>query len=419
MLKPHLNLSNDPSHWRGQIGESFDTKSKWSQWFASYRAFIEHYAVLAAAHGFEQFCIGCELKGTTHRADDWRAVIADVRSRYAGPLTYASNHGDEGSITWWDALDFIGVDAYYELSRNFSPTLNELKAAWQPHIASLGSLSARWRKPILFTEIGYRSIDGTAMHPPDSHAAGNIDLQEQADCYEVVFESVYQRPWFAGMYWWSWGPNPLEGGPDEPGYSPHDKPAEEILRKWYEGSSLRTPRQIPEPDLSQKLDILSEGLDPGWEDQSWGAERDIAASDEFFHGTQSLRVKLDPDGAVSLGHPPFSSAPYYFLEFYIRGSSGDEPLLWVYGYDIDGKPLLRTPVNDQRYIDAGKIKAGKWSRVFIPLADMGVTRGQISRFSIQDRSGKGTTVFWIDDFWLLGANWEGVAAGPPKEAAIH
>jgi hypothetical protein len=249
MLKPHLDLLNDPSHWRGEIGQAFSAESEWSEWFASYRAFIEHYADLAAAHGADQFCVGCELEGTTHREDDWRVVVAGVRSRYAGPLIYAANHsGEEVGLTWWDAVDILGVDAYYPLSTKTDPTVEELRAAWRPHVASLASLAAKWQKPLILTEIGYRSLDGAAMHPWDWQIQGKVDLQEQADCYQAALESLYNETWFAGIYWWAWSPDPMEGGAADSGYSPHDKPAEEILRMWFGGQTPHPPPRSLERD---------------------------------------------------------------------------------------------------------------------------------------------------------------------------
>jgi hypothetical protein len=415
MLKPHLDLWSDPSHWRGQIGQAYTTESEWTEWFASYRTFIEHYADLAAAHGADQFCVGCELEGTTQREPEWRAVVAGIRSRFAGPLIYAGNHsGEETGMTWWDAVDLIGVDAYYPLSTDTNPSPAELKSAWQPIVASLASLAARWQKPVILTEIGYRSIDGTALHPWDWQIEGSVDLQEQADCYRAAFESVYDQPWFGGMYWWSWSPDPLEGGPNDDGYSPHDKPAEDVLRRWFGGLRRRAPHRTPEPNPARKIDILTEGLGEGWEDRSWAAERDYEASDMSYRGTRSLRVRLDPWGAVSIWHPLFASFSYYFLEFKVCGSGGNEPQLWVYFYDRDGNPLLRTSVNDPRYIKEGTIEAGRWKHVSIPLADMGAARTLLTRFALQDRGGLGTSIFWVDDLRIIGAKWRGERPRPTK-----
>src|SRR4030042_6749988 len=96
-------------------------------------------------------CIGVELGGITHREADWRRIIQEVRQRFKGTITYSSlcsaggfPHGEEKRITWWDAVDYIGVDVYYELTDKNDPTVEELKAAWtqRGYIALLESLSS-------------------------------------------------------------------------------------------------------------------------------------------------------------------------------------------------------------------------------------------------------------------------------------
>ena len=62
----------------------------------------------------------------------------------------------------------------------------QLVAAWQPQVTRLGNLSRKWNKPILFTEIGYRSIDGANTAPWDYQVSAKIDLQEQADSLGIV-----------------------------------------------------------------------------------------------------------------------------------------------------------------------------------------------------------------------------------------
>ena len=134
---------------------------------------------------------------------------------------------------WWDALDYIGVDAYYPLTVEEDPTLADLKTAWERPIATLETLHDRCGKPIILTEIGYRSVDGANRQPWEWATPGEVDLQEQSDCYRAALESLWGKPWLAGIYWWNWDTDPEQGGPDDTGFTPHGKPAEEVLRTYY------------------------------------------------------------------------------------------------------------------------------------------------------------------------------------------
>jgi hypothetical protein len=229
MLKPHIDLLTD--NWRGEI--RYSNEADWQAWFASYRRFILRYARFAEANGIGLLCIGTELKGTSGRAADWRAVVAEVRQAYDGRIVYAANWDEFESVAWWDALDYVGVDAYFPLTSLTSPTLAQLTAGWQRHITKLEALYARFHKPIVFTEIGYRSVDGANIWPWDWGRSAPIDLQEQADCYEAAFRVLWDKPWFFGMYWWAWSTSPNQGGPLDGDYTPHGKPAEAVLTDWY------------------------------------------------------------------------------------------------------------------------------------------------------------------------------------------
>lgn len=232
LLKPHLDLKNDPTHWRGQIDFGSD-EAAWQSWFTSYKAFIEHYAQLAQALNVDLLAVGVELEGTSSREADWRAVIAGVRALYSGPLVYAANTYEVFTIAFWDALDIIGADAYIPLTNKLDPTLQELKAGWTPYKAQLAALAQQWGKRVIFTELGYRSLDGANTAPWDWQRSGPVDLQEQADCYQAFFEAVWREPWLAGVFWWVWETDPNQGGPSDTGYTPHGKPAETILKAYY------------------------------------------------------------------------------------------------------------------------------------------------------------------------------------------
>jgi hypothetical protein len=110
-FKPHVDLTADPTHWRGQIGRNFSA-AEWDAWFASYQTVVlEPLAALAQQLRVDLFIAGTELTVTQPQESHWRAALARVRSAYSGLLTYGANHDDEASIGWWDAVDWIGVDA--------------------------------------------------------------------------------------------------------------------------------------------------------------------------------------------------------------------------------------------------------------------------------------------------------------------
>jgi hypothetical protein len=232
LFKPHVDLSADPDHWRGEIGRGFDAK-QWSDWFDSYSQFILHYALLANQNGVDEFCVGTELSLAQARDAVWRKLVGEIRAVFHGPLVYAANFGDEYKLGWWDAVDYIGVDAYYPLTLQVHPSLAALKLSWKAIGLYLAGLSIRENRQILFTEIGYRSMQGAASRPGDYWSSAPPDAGDQEIAYQAVFESVYHQPWFAGMFWWTWEVNPRAGGLEDAGYTPQNKPAEDVIHTWY------------------------------------------------------------------------------------------------------------------------------------------------------------------------------------------
>jgi hypothetical protein len=154
------------------------------------------------------------------------------------------------------------------------------------------------------------------------------------------------------------------------------------------------------------MDIYVDGLSAGWEDESWWCVTcDFAATDQVYEGTHAISVTLQTNGALSLGRDPaFDSSPYYWLEFYVRGSSSaDHQHLQTWFNKTDGTALRVRPVDDCRYIEAGTIDAGAWKQVFIPLGDLNAGDAFLSRLTIQTW---GPTAFWVDEIRLIGAAWQ-------------
>jgi len=227
MLKPMVDCRDGT--WRGLIKPSHD-------WFVEYTNFVNFWAEVAEANSVEVFCAGCELRDTVSWSTSWKSVIQNVHTRYTGPLTYAANHGNESNIDWWGELDYIGIDAYYWLTNKANPSLGELKTAWNNRTDAIELwLNTHWPDmTVIFTEVGYQSVDGTNQTPwwtdPASHA---LDMTEQAECYEALLSQCKQRHWWLGAFWWNWETNPDAGGDSDPYWTPQNKPAEETLRDYY------------------------------------------------------------------------------------------------------------------------------------------------------------------------------------------
>jgi len=168
LLKPHIWLIEEVAdQWRGTI--SFASEVEWQRWESDYRNFVLHYARLAAAADIEMLSIGVELHfPIRQRPAFWRSLIAEVRSVYAGQLTYGANwYREYEEVSFWDELDYIGIHAYFPLTQAMDASVADLEKGWEKHWQEIESLQRRHDKPVLFTEIGYRSVAGTAIAPWD------------------------------------------------------------------------------------------------------------------------------------------------------------------------------------------------------------------------------------------------------------
>jgi hypothetical protein len=223
-VKPHVDLVNDAD----RAGITADER-----WFAAYRRMILHYATLAAEERADLFVVGTELAGTSGQAGTWRELVAEVRQRFPGPVTYAANFDEVMSVTWWDALDMVGVDAYWPLSDRPTDDPGALRRAWRPIVDAVGALAARVQRPVLLTEAGYASQRGTVTAPWDWELSRVPDDAEQAAAYEALFSAWSERPWFQGVVLWMWDDLPGRSPDDQRlDYTPHNKPAEAVLRSW-------------------------------------------------------------------------------------------------------------------------------------------------------------------------------------------
>lgn len=228
VLKLHVDIKT--GQWRGEIIPS-------EEWFASYKSSLMHYAQLASRYNVESFSVGTELCNTTlpKWQDMWYTIIKEVREVFPGPLVYSANWDEYKTVGFWDKLDFIGIDAYFPLTAKNDPAKEELISAWQKNATEIDAWlkEKKLNKPVIFTEIGYSSADGTNIQPwvdfAKASTQATIDQQEQADSLDAMLTVCSKFPWFKGLYWWNYFPqerwSPL-------GYIIRGKKTEEIFSAW-------------------------------------------------------------------------------------------------------------------------------------------------------------------------------------------
>jgi len=126
LLKPHLWVRGQG--WPGEFEP--DTEEDWEMFLSGYREYILRFAHVADSMDVEMFSVGTEVDLVAlARPDYWRSLIEEVRAIYGGRLTYAANWDKYARIEFWDALDLVGVDAYFPLADDATPEVEP--PAWE------------------------------------------------------------------------------------------------------------------------------------------------------------------------------------------------------------------------------------------------------------------------------------------------
>ena len=240
--KPHLAYWGS-FEWRGAIAFG-DDERRWQRFFTTYREFIVDQARFAEAAKIPVFSVGLEYEATTFREREWRQILAAVREVYSGKITYSANWDRLGQVPFWDAVDWIGVQAYFPLSALDHPSVEALEAGWEQPLRQLAELSRRFDKPVLFAEIGYDVSPGAAREPwrrNSRESEANRTLQRRL--MEVALQKIETQPFIAGMFWWKWIPDQRHGGDFS---MRHPEPRATLRRHWRDGDTRIAPMVGPE-----------------------------------------------------------------------------------------------------------------------------------------------------------------------------
>ena len=234
LLKPHVWLGDA---WPGAV--NMENDQDWELFFNYYSRWIRHYALLAEIHGFDSFSVGVEFaKATLGHEEEWRTLIRKVKQVFSGPVTYCANWGEEfEGITFWDELDYIGIDCYYPLSKSESATFEDLQEGADDMLDKIGDIAKRYQKQVLITEIGFRSVENPWIAPYEESNGKAVNAAHQNMAYQAVLSQLKDRPWLSGIYFWKWPVVQQEiSVSTDRRFIPQSKPAEKTIKAYFKAT---------------------------------------------------------------------------------------------------------------------------------------------------------------------------------------
>ncbi|CAN8070048.1 unnamed protein product [Agarophyton chilense] len=234
-LKPVVEIEGDT--WRGFLAGS-------PLWFEKvYRPFINHMARIAQQERVEVFSIGSEYRNSEVQVHEWNKVIDDVKKLYFGRITYIANHDSYKRFQLWHRLHFISISAYFQLLpgvRGSSPNLEETKKIWRQKADEIW----KWRaqrgltaQKVVMAEVGVQSKgDGVVYRVPwDWKVNAPVNFDDQAKMYEGICNAFSDGRWVGGILFWNWELQPNAGTyyPTAEDYTPQNKPAQQVMRRYF------------------------------------------------------------------------------------------------------------------------------------------------------------------------------------------
>ena len=266
------------------------------QFFDNYTEFAVHYAEISQQNHLPYFIVGSDLtsisydtSGTdikndpqgvdqnvpgetcpnpTGRRDcEWRHVIHAIRESsyanlshhksepgagYTGKLIYEASWDsapaaqptgpttpEYSSIAWWDAVDYIGVDAEFPLTQEGDDVPpNSLVAAWNGQktiygpsasgdiVDNLVTLAQKFQKQVVFTTAGYASAQGANTGQVNTFT----DQNEQLFDMQALLETFAGQNWWVGVFWYA--DYPIAPRQSQPNWSTSSNWAGKAAGNW-------------------------------------------------------------------------------------------------------------------------------------------------------------------------------------------
>jgi hypothetical protein len=251
----------DHTSWWGTATRDLEW---WQLWFEEYRQFALTAAETAADLGVDVLILGGkwtspalpggllpngEPSAVPENAEArWRALIGDIRARYAGRLAFelVLNSEVPDMPAFLDSVDVIVFHWQVPLLSEASGDVYQIAQLLIPTLDLLDSRTERFNRP-LWISIEYASVQGgLAACPPapdgtcraiEEFQSGqvvdtdlSVSLEEQSIALNAVLLATHDRPSIQGYFIRGFNPAVILWDKSS---SIYGKPAEDVLRYWY------------------------------------------------------------------------------------------------------------------------------------------------------------------------------------------
>ena len=227
VLKPQILVQGS---WAGDVDPG--RPQAWHQWFENYSREIVAFARFASEQRVQALVIGTELVHARNQVD-WPELIRKVRAVYSGTITYAA-HNVEGikKFPYWNMLDTVSLTLYPSLGS--SGNRDDMQRHVDQAVDNLHQAASAYNKPLWVLEFGMPSARGASAQPWAwqglQHAS--VDLNVQSDALDIWLRAL-DKPWIDGAFIWVWYSDYKPGRINDADYTPQNKPAERIIRRYW------------------------------------------------------------------------------------------------------------------------------------------------------------------------------------------
>jgi hypothetical protein len=220
------------TNWRGVWNPSGSVAETF---WTDYAQYVSAVATMSETTGADRMTIGTELRAimrnSAHNADV-SAVIDAAEAAFSGDIGYAANHDNYNNAnlttTVWEnaKVDFIGVDAYFNLASNAQADAS----ADHPDSGFIQTVENNWNNildgqvlpfaadrkggegmPVILTEHGLIPWNRTTVKPYSENpkwSGQSVDVDEQVNGYDALLRSLDGRAASNELleaYLWQWG----------------------------------------------------------------------------------------------------------------------------------------------------------------------------------------------------------------------